>query len=268
MYDKMESIEETPLLKGRGSNGIPLYFQLESILRNKISSGELKSGDQIPPETELCRQYGVSRITVRKAVDVLVRENLLVAQQGKGTFVAPQKLKRQLPRLYSFSDDMVQLGLTPNSSVITFTLESAASEDRDTLKLPPDDPYVFHLVRVRRANGIPILLERAQIPRFLCQDLVNADLNEGSLYQTLREKYGLELYDAEETYEAEIVQPDDAVLLDYTQGGPVFKIQRIAYLRDGTPFELTRAIGRGDHLQFALHLQSNQTEFRRRLDVS
>ncbi|TVQ40900.1 MAG: GntR family transcriptional regulator [Spirochaetaceae bacterium] len=255
-------MKETPLLKGRSSNGIPLYLQLERILKDKISSGELKPGDQIPPETELCRQYRVSRITVRNAVDVLVRENLLVAQQGKGTFVAPPKLKRQLPRLYSFSDDMVKLGLTPSSSVITFTLESAESEDRDTLRLPPHDPYVFHLVRVRRANGIPILLERTQIPRFLCPDFLNTDLEKGSLYHTLREKYGLELHDAEETYEAEIAQPDDAAVLDYEPGRPVFAIHRIAYLRDGTPFELTRAIGRGDHLQFTLHLQSNQTEFR------
>jgi GntR family transcriptional regulator len=258
---------EAPLHKGRSGGGVPLYFQLERILREKIISGALQPEEQIPPEAELCRRYSVSRITVRKAVDTLVQENLLYTRQGKGTFVAPQKLRRQLPRLYSFSDDMVELGITPSSRVVEFTVVTADPADRAILKLPEHDQTVFRLVRVRLADGMPVLLERTHIPHFLCPGLLSTDLERNSLYHTLRETYGLELFDALETYEVEIVRPRDAALLEYDQEKPVFAIRRVANLKDGTPFELTRAVGRGDYLQFSLRLQSNQAEFRRRLDM-
>lgn len=256
------------MLEAKNTSGIPLYFQLRNILRERILSGEFKADERIPPEVELCRQYGVSRITVRKAIEALVQEELLYTRQGKGTFVTQQKLRRRLPRLYSFSEDMRELGLNPSSSVVEIRIEVASVQDSAILKLPEYDQKVFKILRVRRVNKEPVLLESTRIPHFLCPQLLSANLEEDSLYRVLREDHGLVLHDAEETYEAAIIRADEAKLLETKRNQAVFHIQRVANLSDGTPFEITRSVARGDHMQFSLHLVSNHAEFRRRVDVT
>lgn len=256
------------MLEDKTTSGVPLYFQLRNILRDRIIGGEFRADERIPPELELCRHYGVSRITVRKAIDALVQEELLYTRQGKGTFVTPQKLRRRLPRLYSFTEDMRELGLNPSSTVVDFRIEAAKAQDAASLKLPEHDQNVFTIVRVRRVNAEPVLLETTLIPHFLCPDLLSSDLEKDSLYRVLREDYALILHDAEETYEAAIIRGEEAKLLESKRNQAVFHIQRIANLADGTPFELTRSVARGDYMQFTLHLVSNQTEFRRRVDVT
>jgi len=255
------------VLEAKSTSGVPLYYQLRNILREKIMSGEFHSDERIPPEVELCRQYGVSRITVRKAIEALVLDNLLYTKQGTGTFVTPQKLRRRLPRLYSFTEDMKELGLNPTSTIVEFELTAAEPQDAKLLKLPEHDRNVFKLVRVRRANDEPILLETTFIPHYLCPELLSANLERDSLYRVLRDQYNLTLHDAEETYEVGIVGTNEAKLLEYRRNQPVFHIRRLANLADGAPFELTRSVGRGDYLQFSLHLITNQAEFRRHVEV-
>jgi GntR family transcriptional regulator len=91
------------------ADGIPKYIQLANLLREKLAAREYSPGQQIPTETELCERYKVSRVTVREAIDRLVQENLLYREQGRGTYVTPQKLKRNVTKIYSFSYDMVRL---------------------------------------------------------------------------------------------------------------------------------------------------------------
>ncbi|MEN3185626.1 MAG: GntR family transcriptional regulator, partial [Atribacterota bacterium] len=170
---------------------VPLYQQLKNILKGQILSGVFKPGDSIPPEAELCRTYGVSRITVRQAVKSLVEEGFLYRKQGKGTFVTSPKLRRRLPKLYSFSEDIMELGLKPSSKLLEQAIIEADEELVELLRLPPSDHRVNKLVRVRMANDEPILIERTLIPVYLCPDLLKEDLEKGSLYTILREKYGL-----------------------------------------------------------------------------
>jgi len=262
--------EVSQILGKNDGEGIPLYLQLRRIIRDKIITGEFKSDEQIPPEVEICREYGVSRITVRKAIESLIQEDLLRTRQGKGTFVTPRKLSRRLPFLYSFTDDMHQLGLEPSSTVVAFELQRASPADEATLKLPSRDPHVFCLTRVRRANNEPILLENTLIPHNLCPQLLTEDLENDSLYRVLTETYRLPVYDAEESYEAGLATAENASLLNCRPGAPVFLIRRLANLEDGTPFELTRSVGRGDCLQFSLHLAANPSDrfIRRHVDVA
>ncbi|MFW5728099.1 MAG: GntR family transcriptional regulator, partial [Spirochaetota bacterium] len=141
------------------------------------------------------------------------------------------------------------------------------AKDAALLQLPEHDPKLFRLVRIRRVNGEPVLLETTHIPHYLCPELLSADLEHDSLYRVLRDEYHLVLHDAEESYEAALIRPAEAELLECTRKQAVFHIQRIANLEDGHPFEITRSVGRGDYMQFTLHLVSNQTEFRRRVEV-
>lgn len=245
----------------KDSSGIPLYFLIKKAIQDKIFSGEYKTDDKIPAETKLCTEYNVSRITVRKAIDLLVKENLLYTKQGVGTFVAHNKLIRELTKIYSFSEDMVKLGFNPSSKVVTFKVDVARPEEQEALKLPASNQRVYRITRVRLADGEPILLERTVIPHYLCRDLQSFNIKKDSLYRILKEDYRFTPYEAEETYEAAIIEPEEAELLQCRKKLAVFHIHRIGYLVDGTPFELTTATGRGDLLQFKLHLATNEANF-------
>jgi GntR family transcriptional regulator len=245
---------------------VPLYQQLKNILKGQMLSGVLKPGDQIPSESELCRIYGVSRITVRQAVRSLVDEGFLYRKQGKGTFVASPKLRRRLPKLYSFSEDMMELGLRPSSKLLEQTVIEVDEELAELLRLPSANRQVNKLVRVRMANDEPILIERTLVPVYLCPDLWKEDLERGSLYAILREKYGLLLDHAYETYEVGKVRKDEARSLGCRVGSPAFIIERFTYLRNEVPVELTRSVARGDRLRFTVKLVADQAQIRREIE--
>ncbi len=247
-------------------SGVPLYQQVRNVLKGQILSGALKPGDKIPPESVLCEKYGVSRITVRQAIKSLVEEGFLYRKQGKGTFVTSPKLGRRLPKLYSFSEDMVELGLRPSSKILERLILEADQRTMDVLQLPPSNRMVNKLVRVRMANGEPILIERTLIPLYLCPDLLEEDLEKGSLYAVLREKYGLLLDHAYETYEVGKVKKEEAFGLECRPGMPAFVIERFTYLRNGTPIEWTKSVARGDRLRFTVKLVADQAQIRRTIE--
>ena len=124
------------MLEEKHSEGIPKYIQLAKILRDKILAQEYRPEEQIPTEADLCKEYNVSRITVREAINKLVQENFLDRRQGRGTYVVHQKLRRNIAKVYSFSSDMRQLGLRPSSRVLSITREQADSAVAEKLHLP------------------------------------------------------------------------------------------------------------------------------------
>ncbi|MGQ9746606.1 MAG: GntR family transcriptional regulator, partial [Candidatus Caldatribacteriaceae bacterium] len=238
--------------------GLPLYQQLKNIFKGWIIQGILRPGDKIPTESELCEKYGVSRITVRQAMSTLVQEGLLYRRPGKGTFVTSPKLRRRLPRLYSFSEDMRELGLEPSSKTLEQKVIEADAETIELLKLPDKDRRVTKLVRIRMANGEPILMETTFIPHYLCPDLVEEDLERGSLYETLRKKYLLSLEYALETHEVTLLTKEEARALRSSEKTPAFFIERVAFLKNDIPFELTRSVSRGDRVRFTVQLVADQ----------
>lgn len=245
------------------NTGIPLYVQLVAELRAKMSAGDYLPGQKIPPESELCREFQVSRITIRRAVKTLVDERLLTTKQGKGTFVNAVKIGRRLPKLYSFSDDMRELGLEPSSRILEQALAEADPETATLLDLPGADRLVNRITRVRMANRIPILLERTFIPHHLCPGLLELSFDHQSLYHTLSERYRLELDRAEETYEVRLLTATEAKELGCKRSLPAFSIQRLAYGKDGGVVELTRSVGRGDLLRFSVQLIPHEMRFSR-----
>jgi GntR family transcriptional regulator len=246
-------------------SGIPLYIQLKDILKDKIMKGEYKPRDRIPPENELCALYGVSRVTVRQALGVLAQERLLYRKQGKGTFVTSPMFGRQPPKLDSFSETMKELGLVPSSRVVERRVEIAKSDVASLLELPEEERRVSKIVRVRLANGEPVLLERTYVPYFLCPSLLEDDpraasrFETASLYAYLTETCGLALHTARETFEVTTLKKRESELLECAQTQPAFAIERLAFLGDGTPVELTRSRGRGDRVRFTLQLVSERT---------
>jgi GntR family transcriptional regulator len=249
--------------------GIPKYIQIARIIRERIQRQEYAPGGQIPTEVELCEAWQVSRITVREAVNKLVQEGWLDRRQGKGTYVVHQKLRRNIAKVYSFSSDMRQLGMVPRSRVLSLRVEEAPAAVVEKMKLPDTNHRVTRIIRVRIANDVPVLVETAMVPEYLCAGLAQRDLEHGSLYRILTEEYRLMPHHAEETYEAIIMSKEDAVTLerDPDVPQPAFAIQRMTYLESGIPVEYGTSVGRGDLLTLAINMVADKADFQRVIGV-
>jgi GntR family transcriptional regulator, N-acetylglucosamine utilization regulator len=229
---------------------VPKYFQLREILLDLVES-ELGVDQAIPSERELSQRYGLSRMTVRQAVDHLVSEGRLYRVQGKGTFVSRPKIEMPL-RLASFTEDMKARGLTPGSRDIDRRTAPASAHLARSLGIEPGDP-VHVIERLRTADGIPMAVERSHIPEAVAPGLADESLADRSLYDVLAQKFGILLDSGEQTIEAGIVDPADATLLELPAGSAVLLLQRRSFA-GGNPVELALSTYRADRYQLHVAL--------------
>lgn len=197
------------------------HVRVRDYLRSLVTH-ELGVGDAIPSERVLCERFGVSRMTVRQAVDALVVDGLLVREQGRGTFVAPTKVDLEV-RLATFGEEMRRRGMEPSSTVLAAEVVEATPDVADALDRVAGEP-VHHLHRVRHADGEPMAIEQTWVP----VDLVPGLFTDGppeSVYAELRRR-GLAPDWGEDTVAASEVDPLDAPLLGLRPGAPVLRIAR------------------------------------------
>ncbi|NMR19653.1 GntR family transcriptional regulator [Cellulomonas fimi] len=197
------------------------YVRVRDYLRSLVTH-ELAVGDAIPSERLLCERFGVSRMTVRQAVDALVVEGLLQREQGRGTFVAPTKMDLEV-RLASFGEEMRRRGMEPSSKVLAAEEIPATPDIADALELVPGE-HVLYLHRVRYADGEPMAIEQSWLPRALTPGLFD-DGPPPSVYGELRRR-GLDLDWGEDTVEATEVDGRDAALLGLRAGAAVLRLTR------------------------------------------
>ncbi len=235
----------------------PLYEQLASYIKIQIKAGVLKPGEQMITETQLCDILGVSRNTVRHSLNHLVDDGLLVRYRGKGSFIADEKIKRPINYLYNFTENMMSLGATPSSIILSHEVLEADKKIQEKLQLPPGQTRVYNLVRLRCADGVPILYERTYIPYYLCPGIENINFETVSLYHILDEHFKLNLYHATETIEAVLINPAEAKLLQCKSKSAGYKISRISHLDSGFKFEYTSSITRADKCVFQMELYKN-----------
>lgn len=203
------------------------YVRVRDYLRSLVTH-ELAVGDAIPSERLLCERFGVSRMTVRQAVDALVIDGLLEREQGRGTFVAPAKLDLEV-RLASFGEEMHRRGMEPSSKVLAAEEAAAAPDIADALELLPGE-QVFYLHRVRYADGEPMAIEQLWLPCRLAPGLFD-DGAPGSVYGELRRR-GLEPDWGEDTVAATEVDAQDAALLGLRVGKAVLRLSRRTFAGD------------------------------------
>jgi len=247
-------------------NNLPIYYRIMTLIKHHIQTGALKPGDMLPPESKLCEIYGVSRTTIRLAMDQLAEENLISRHRGRGSYIASPKLQRNINHLYSFSEDMRNIGLIPTSRVIESAVIPAAANIAKIMNIPINSD-VFKLVRIRYANKEPILLENTYIPYYLCNGILQEDFSVASLYGILRYKYNLKIKSAIEKYEAGKMDKNTAQLLQAPSSSPVFNIRRTGYLENEIPFEYTHSTMRSDKCIFTVELVEgrNQVYFSREI---
>ena len=197
------------------------YVRVRDYLRSLVTH-ELAVGEAIPSERLLCERFGVSRMTVRQAVDALVVEGLLAREQGRGTFVAPTKMDLEV-RLASFGEDMRRRGMVPSSRVLAAREVAATPDIADALDLLPGE-QVFYLHRVRFADGEPIAIEQSWLPSRLMPGLFD-DGPPASIYGELRRR-GLDPEWGEDTVAATEVDAKDGELLGLGAGKAVLRLSR------------------------------------------
>lgn len=230
---------------------IPLYYQLVEDIRDRIRAGEYKPGQQLPGERELSEQYGISRMTVRQALQYLIREDVLIAQQGVGTFVAEPKLAYDPFHAPGFTETMMQRGAAATSRVIEQAVVPSPPRIAAQLDLAEGDP-VIKIVRLRLSDDVPVLLETVHLPHALFAGLEQADMAHGSLYQLMREAYGVRLQGAQHVLEAVLANDYESELFGIQSGLPMILLQGVTYDEHDRPIEVFKAVYRGDRFKIQL----------------
>lgn len=229
----------------------PKYVQVKEEIRRKILSKEWADGCRIPVEAEFCEMFGVSRITVRKALEELQSEGYLVKIQGKGTFVRNQMLEQHLSKFYSFSEELRKQGMEEEAEVLELTTLDATEEVASYLQLEVGDPVV-RVFRVRRTEHGPYAVETSYIPKYLTGDMSKQMINENGLYRTL-EKHGVTVNAARETFRAINVNKEQSKLLDVRIDAAAIALTRIAY-SGSSVVEYCISIVRSDFFSYSVEL--------------
>lgn len=231
-------------------NSQPLYQQLQRVIREAIEKRVLGPDDALPAERQIATELSVSRITVRKAIDGLVEEGLLVRRQGSGNFVVA-RIEKNFAKLTSFSEDMRSRGRTPRSVWIKRSEGLVTPEEALSLRLSPGAPvYRFH--RLRYADDAPMCLEYATIAG---NCLPSLDAVGVSLYEAL-ETAGNRPVRALQRLRALLLTGEQAKLLHAHEGDAGLLVERLGFLRDGRAVEFCQSYFRGDTYDFVAELSS------------
>ena len=224
---------------------VPLHHQVYLDLKAALDAGEWRAGDRLPTERDLASRYGCSLITVRRALGDLARERRLERTRGRGTFVLAPRIDVDFAGALSFTEEMQTRGLDPQTRLVAARPEAAGEAVAAALGLELGSPTLY-LERLRLADGEPLLLEQVHLPAERFPGLLASDLEGGSLYDILTERYGVRVAKAREALEPVLLRAREARLLDRPPGSPALLIEGVASTADGTPIEFGRTFVRGD----------------------
>jgi GntR family transcriptional regulator len=233
------------------SSPLPLYYQLRNALLQQIESGSLVPGDTLPTERELIDRFGVSRITVRQALNSLTADGLLYRQRGLGTFVRKNRIEQELSSLTGFSEEMLSRGLVPGTKLISAETVTADSPLAAKLSIAPGQK-VFRMVRLRLADGEPMALDVSCVPADIGERLRREELEE-ALY-TLLGRMGIELDWGDQAIQAAPADDLMAHYLGVKKGTPVLLMERVVSATDGRVTEYSRTAYRSDRYTYRVRL--------------
>ena len=235
--------------------GVPLYHQIQHLVRHRIHSGLYPPGTQIPSEHDLCRELSVSRVTLREALRELVRENLLVKVQGKGTFVSSNPPKRLKPVRYTgFLEELQERVRKLRVTEVEVVQTPATSELKSTLQLSPATTEVTLIKRLRHIDDEPFSYTLNYLPSEIGARIRPKDLHSLPLLKILQEDLKIPILRAKETIEAAPADPDTARRLAIPVLYPVMHMTRIMYTTGDRPFELVDIFYRADKYHYSVNM--------------
>lgn len=230
-----------------------LYIQLTRIFLNEIHSGKWRLEQQIPTEEDLCRQYNVSKITVRQAINNLAADGYLIKIQGKGTFVASAMPVVGLAMKTRLTEEMFGEEVKVDKEILHMGLKMPPHDAKGYLRTEGETHYFLGR---RVVNGQPEFIEESYIPQDMLPDAGDIDIVKNSLYSVLQERAVKKIFKVVQTVEVARASGDHAENLDVPDGTPVLAIHRLFLSSDGVPVAYTKLLGRSDRYKF-------QTEFER-----
>ncbi len=231
---------------------MPRYYQIAEILQSEFLA-RFEPGGRVPAEPELIERFGVSRTTIRKAMDILEEKGVLSRHPGKGTFLAKPKLEVELSELTGFVEDMVALGLEASARVVSTATITPGPPITDHLRLSPDAKVVF-IERVRLAENEPISFDMTYLDGELGAKIAQDDLAVHPIFSLMEGKYGVPLSEADYSIEASNASPRVARMLDINPGAPIFLIERTSYSAAGVPVDYEKLHYRADKIRYHMHL--------------
>jgi GntR family transcriptional regulator len=230
-----------------------LYSRIEAVLASEIADGDLKVGDQLPTEDSLMVRFGVSRITVRRAIQNLVGRALVEIRRGKGTFVAAPKITQELTELSGFVEDMHALGRKPTARVVSKEIVPADATVANQLALTKGE-RVVRIRRVRLADGVPLSFDETYLPLDIGKKIIADNLKVEPIFSLLERKYDVPLIEAEYKLDAVAADTEVAAALKVKRRSPIFRIERTSYSTGSRPVDYERLYYRGDLVRFATRL--------------
>jgi GntR family transcriptional regulator len=213
-------------------------------------------GSAIPSERQLSQDLGVSRLTVRAAIDELAREGYLVRRRGSGTFVSEPKIAQELT-MSSFSEEMRRRGMRPGSKTLSLDVTHAGAYLGRCLHVSPSERIVI-AKRLRLADEETMAIETLHVPEALVPGLTRTDFDQTSFYDLLHDRYGIEIVGGVQTIEPTVTNDEESEILGVPLHSPAFQFERTTRSEDGTIVEFVRSIYRGDRYRLVTELSRRQ----------
>jgi len=224
------------------SGPTPINEQISQWMRQNILSGAWPENYKLKSETDFSRELNVSRGTIRKAIESLIEEGLLIRAHGKGTFVKTNILFEQIPNgmVAGFSRDLINRGIPYSTEVLMQEIIPPPEKIARLLAIKTSD-LIFHMKRLRKVHQKPIMIIENHIIYKRCKGLEKTDFSTTQLYNTLETKFGFDFDWARRTYKATIADEPLAKMLEIEQGSPVMYLEELYHLTGDIPAEFTRA---------------------------
>ncbi|KRL04902.1 GntR family transcriptional regulator [Liquorilactobacillus oeni] len=227
----------------------PIYIQIHNVIKRSIETGKWSVGDRIPSERQLAVDFGVSRMTLRQAVQTLVEEGILERHVGSGTYVARQKVQEKMSGVTSFTELTKAQGKVPSSKTLSYHVATPSLSEMEKLNLNENN-YVLRMERIRYADKTPICFEIATIPEDLIKGFSKEEIT-SSLYRALEES-GNAIGHAQQTVTAVSASEKIADYLEIKRGDAILRLRQITSLKGGRPFEYVRTQYAGERFEFYL----------------
>jgi GntR family transcriptional regulator len=233
--------------------GIPLHEQISSWIREEIGAGRLPPESQLPSEHDLCHRFGVSRITVRRALQTLEADGLIFRRPGLGSFVCDKRVPQGLVRLTDFAQDVGRAGLKATSRVLRWAPEPCPASVAERLGIAAE-ATVVRLDRLRLGDGEPMALDRTWIPRYYAQLLEGHDLTRETLYRVLEREHGIPALSGRYRITAAVADPDTGSGLEVEPGEALLVVERTTRTVGNKAIYFQRRYYRADRMAYELEL--------------
>jgi GntR family transcriptional regulator len=231
---------------------VPLYYKLAENIEEQINNDIYEKGEKIPSERELCEIYGVSRMTVRLAIDELVKKGKLEKVQGKGTYVLSKSIVQNLNKVYSYSKEMNKQGKISSTKMIKRKIVKADEKLAKKLRVPIGENLLY-IERLRLAENVPIMVEKTWFIYNVTPFLMDIDFTKKGLYKTLDEDYGIRFNKAIETFKATQLNSYECRLLNCPNDQYGLLIKRLSY-SDDKIICCSSIVSKGDTFEFTVVL--------------